>query len=90
MRSISKSELAGLWKDTGCSYRLRPTIAGEMAGEGTLAMEGPTAGNGGSVECIILEDGTGCRVEKSSRGVRGRDTPDDKHLSDGFPSRRWH
>jgi hypothetical protein len=36
-------------------------------------------------------DGTGCKVEKSSRvkkssrGVCGRDTPDDKHLSDGAP-----
>jgi hypothetical protein len=62
-----------------------------MAGEGTLAIEGATAeGNGGSVECIILVDGTGCGVEKSSRGVRGRDTPDDTHLSDGFSNRCWH
>lgn len=63
---------------------MRPTIAGERAGEGTLATEGATLGrkDWGIVECIILVDGIGCRVEKSSRGVCGRDTPDDKHLSD--------
>jgi hypothetical protein len=87
IRSISKSALAGLWKGAGgWSYRLRPKVAGETAGEGTLATsEGAIVGaNGGSVECIILVDETGCRVEKSWRGVRGRDTPDDKHLSDGL------
>lgn len=52
-----------------CSYRLRPTIAGETAGEGTIATAALVKGgerDGGIAEGIILEDETGCRVEKSS------------------------
>lgn len=42
----------------GCSYRLRPTIAGETAGDGTIATEALLTGgesNGGIAEGIILE-----------------------------------
>jgi hypothetical protein len=51
----------------GCSYRLRPTIAGETAGEGTIdtveANEG--AKDGGMAEGIILvDDVLGSRVER--------------------------
>ncbi len=70
IRSISKSALLGLWKGAGCSYKLRPTIAGETAGDGALATtEGAKVGArvGGSVECIIMVGGIGCRVEKTRR-----------------------
>ena len=55
------------------SYRLRPTIAGETAGEGTIAMVVVvTAGekDGGIVEGIILVDEVGCRVEMRKRSRR--------------------
>jgi hypothetical protein len=40
----------------GCSYRVRPTIAGETAGDGTIAalLTGGES-NGGIAEGIILE-----------------------------------
>jgi len=59
---------------------LRPTIAGETAGEGTIATVGAGEKDGGSIEGIILVNGVGWGVEK--REVERRMTPDDKHLSD--------
>jgi hypothetical protein len=41
---------------------LRPTIAGETAGEGTIATVGEK--DGGSIEGIMLVNGVGWRVEK--------------------------
>ena len=90
-RSISKSPL-GLWKGIDCSYRLRPTIAGETAGDGTIPIAGGMAEggkDGAIIEGIILVGEVGCRVgkRKSLRGGCGtvgtgyRDTPNDEHSS---------
>jgi hypothetical protein len=48
--------------------KLRPTIAGETAGEGMIDTPVGGAGDREIAEGIIMVGGSGCRVEKRSGG----------------------
>jgi hypothetical protein len=54
----------------GCSYRLRPTIGGETAGEGTIG--GATEGekDGAIIEGIIVVDEVGIQSRKEKEFKR--------------------
>ena len=68
----------------GCSYKLRPTIAGETAGDGTIATAALLEGgerDGGIAESIIVENKEGVQGRKRSSGGRIIKAYD-SHLSD--------